>query len=368
MKKSLKPGGPTPKEATIKVVDPEGKPVDGATVAAMVFAQPGEKEATAKSDPKTGEDGTASAAVSGWVRGQLYVRHAGRNLAGFATVTPASLVNAGPRIVSLHQACRLTGKVTCPGLASPAGAIGWTSVSISHGDHEFGRFPSTDGTFAFSVPPGTYTLAAYGIYYTRTKKEITVRPGQTELAVDPFEVPANDLGKLLGQPAPPLKDLKGWKGEPVKLADLQGKPVYLVFWVGYDAHVDSYDANWIADLHAVHTEYKDRGLEVILVAVDKNRQTDTAEKFAAKVKDVAKKVTRTPSTLDFPFRVGLMFNDPKFSGRNGLIVGCQSMADYGVSVPIFPVLIDKKGNVVGQVYPHGLRSDRELFEKVLDEK
>ncbi|OWK43221.1 sigma-70 family RNA polymerase sigma factor [Fimbriiglobus ruber] len=370
IKRSRKPGTPTPKDATIEVFGPDAKPVEGAVVSTMIMTQLGEKEPTATSPTKTGAGGTATVPVNSGTYGHLFVRSAERKLAGFVICTPASLVNSGRPTVTLMPECRVPGSIVCSQLSASAPTLRWTSVSILRDDYEYGRFISSNGHFDFPVPPGKYTLLADGTYYTRTRKEVTVAAGQTELAFDRFDVPANDLGKLIGKPAPPLKNIKGWKGDPVSLTDLKGKTVLLMFWVDFHAKIGSYSADWMAQLHDFYNLYKDRGLEVIVVVVDRDKTIDTAEGFATRVKENAKTLKRSPDALTFPFRVALLHNDPKFAGRNGLVVGCETMADYGVSYPIFPVLIDKKGNVAGQMYPRDVMptEEHDFLEKILGGK
>lgn len=91
---------------------------------------------------------------------------------------------------------------------------------------------------------------------------------------------AANTGRVeVGQPAPAY-DAMSMTGTPVSLAGLKGKVVLLNVW-----------ATWcgpcrkeIPELRAIHTTFKDRGLEVIGVSVDAEGSDDAIREFLKEFK------------------------------------------------------------------------------------
>jgi hypothetical protein len=57
---------------------------------------------------------------------------------------------------------------------------------------------SNRADFHFYLPPGTYKLDAYGTNTQNVWKTITVKPGQTELEVEPIDLPPKGRALLEG--------------------------------------------------------------------------------------------------------------------------------------------------------------------------
>ena len=137
--------------------------------------------------------------------------------------------------------------------------------------------------------------------------------------------------------------MRAWKNSlGVKLADLRGKWVLLEFW-GY----------WcgpcigrMPELVAAYDQYKDKGLAVIGIHCDAERDApvDTVEKLDEKLKDI---VASTWSGRDLPFPVAVTSGlDPFVTGGDATALGPVA-ADYGITFYPSLVLIDPEGNVVG---------------------
>ena len=72
-------------------------------------------------------------------------------------------------------------------------------------------------------------------------------------------------GRLIGQPAPDLT-LKDLSGNEVSLSSLKGKTVLLNFWATWCP----YCRKERAELNTLHDEYKDRGLVIVSVSIDRS--------------------------------------------------------------------------------------------------
>jgi peroxiredoxin len=72
-------------------------------------------------------------------------------------------------------------------------------------------------------------------------------------------------GRMIGQPAPDLS-LKDLSGNEVSLASFKGKTVLLNFWATWCP----YCRKERAELNTLHAEYKDRGLVIVSVSIDRS--------------------------------------------------------------------------------------------------
>jgi peroxiredoxin len=117
-------------------------------------------------------------------------------------------------------------------------------------------------------------LAAFAILRARDDNAASVdRPETTATAPDGVELGALDSrSPVRGEPAPDFRLLNA-EGEPVRLADLRGKVVWVNFW-----------ATWcrpcrreLPDIQKIYDEMRDDGLEVLAVNVEDN--ADDARAF-----------------------------------------------------------------------------------------
>ena len=127
----------------------------------------------------------------------------------------------------------------------------------------------------FFAPPGTYTLEAYGTQTQNVRKTITIEPGQRELTLEPIDLPPSGLVLLEGKSAPELHDIVAWKnGGPLKLADLHGKVVIVIFMPD--------EAMWDETLTSLLTAYKkfhQQGLIMIEVRINHRGMLDSQAKM-----------------------------------------------------------------------------------------
>jgi thiol-disulfide isomerase/thioredoxin len=141
---------------------------------------------------------------------------------------------------------------------------------------------------------------------------------------------------LQGQPAPELAGIVGWKGKPVKIADLRGKFVLIDFW-GYWCSPCVYAMPVLIDLHE---RYADKGLAIISVHVDNFGDVDTAAKLDAKTADIKSSLW---GGRELPFPTALSAGITTPDGYDGL-----AAAQYGVLSYPTTILIDREGKVVGE--------------------
>jgi thiol-disulfide isomerase/thioredoxin len=367
---------------TIKVVDPDGKPVAGALAGVKAdFSEdtPAAERVIFVDKPKdrpmvTDDRGELTVAAgrlfSPTGAGSLYldlgaaplvIVHEGRALIALEELHPGDFGGGGAREVRLRPACRINADVTSLGFRSAGkvleGAEGFAMLpghvytrALYGGSYQ----TSSPGRFGLVVPPGDYAVYFAAGGHDSFYRYVRVEPGRREyrLAVDlPVRVTPD---RLAGKPAPEFTQIKGWKnGGPVKLADLRGKVVLLDFW-GY----------WcgpcvgaMPNLMKLHDKYKDRGLVVVAVHDD---SVASIEEMDAKLVEARKFWGR-----DLPFVIALDGGGQTRVRGSGQYVAGATTAAY--LVPYFPttVLVGRDGKVVKQVSVQG-EEDYQALDKLLE--
>lgn len=345
-----------PKEVTVTVVDSGDKPVAGASVFHLMSLW---RDRDKESKPewkyweigKTGADGTVQVHYEDLRDRLAAARDADHKLTGFTIVSPASLQTGAVKVV-LQPECHLSGTMVCDEFKKLGKPIEWTNVHLRHAGIRIGTC-SDPGKFEFQVPPGTYTLDAYGTNLLHKNVEVTVPTGQSELQVPPIALAASRLVMLEGRPAPELNPVLGWKGQPVKLADLRGKYVLLDFW-GYWCGPCVADMPVLIELHE---KFGDKGLAIVGVHVDMGGEIDTAEKLDEKIATYKKKRWQGK---DLPFASALTLGKPDRGGNGGTVA-----EQYGVQGYPTTILIDREGKVVGLFEAHDAKEAVAKVEKLL---
>ncbi len=352
------------KEFTVKVVDADGKPVEGATVCQMhsISKQKATStEASVPPVPKTNQGGEAkfdvdAAKNEGYrLNGILYIRHEKRKLVALEPISPARIMDGVT--VTLRPEAKLSGKVVCPNAVD----AGPTSVYLcAHNVIWVLSYSSHKSEFEFTVPVGEYKLLARGEYL---KEEIS--PGENTyptlshthaVAVGPegknlkLEVEPSKVGALRGKAAPDLGEMVEWKGKEVKPADLKGKVVLLKFFTA-DEMTDIVRS--MPGLLQLHTEYADKGLVVVGVHYPSkyNEQITTVKQLDKKLDAI--RTDKWPKG-DIPFPIGLLKAQDAPAAK---AYGLQSE----------PILIDKCGKVVGHFQPYR-DADMERLRMLLESK
>lgn len=378
LKKKAKDFDPTKLDKfTMKVIDADGKPVEGAVVCqhfavstseTTITRQGGKpylsvetKTMTTPPLPATDQEGETTydtkAASNDAYRpnGVLYIRHEKRKLVALELISPARIMNG--LTITLRPEAKLSGKVVCPDGVD----AGPTSVYVcAHNIIWVLGYTSYKSEFEFIVPAGEYKLLARGEYlkeefapgassYPSMGNTSTVAVG-IEGKYLKLEVPASKMGALRGKAAPDLGEMAAWKGKEVKLADLKGKVVLVQFFtVGQNTNI----VYSMPSLIEHHNHYGKKGLVVVGVHYPSafGEPIDTVKKLDEQF--AAIRTAEWPKG-DIPFPIGLM---KKQDGPTTKAYGIESS----------PILIDKKGKVIGLHNPYS-EADLTRLEKLLDEK
>lgn len=304
---------------------------------------------------KTAADGALKVAI-GEAQSAVMIAHDGsRKLIGVTPVTPWKIVSGGI-VVKLQPECRVVVPTTCTDVTKDGGKLDEHFNCYIHTPD--GQRIAYDGNKAgkleFILPPGEYTLDVYGNgKLTQKMAKLTVPVDQSEYTAPAVDVPASELFKLIGQPAPELTDVVGWKGEAVKLADLKGKVVLLEFW-GY------WCGPCIASmpvLYELHDKFKDKGLVIIGVHVDADGEVDSAKVLDEKLTAYKKEVWKG---RDLPFPSVLVSGKLTEKDARGVLA-----EKYGIRSYPSTILIDRDGKVVGKLHAREAKSAAAEMEKIL---
>ena len=353
---------------TVRVVDPNGKPVADAHVGRIAGRM-------ARNSAEWHFQGIFTHTISGGIphsdvkpaitdangRTQMFMDDMPRtmpdlavvacqdskHLVGVATVSREALrsasKNKSPIIVSLQPECRVHGQVQSTGLEKlgQRPKFCWANVELN-GNPIF-TFYSEEMDFEFFLPPGTYTLAANGGNDTYLLlKPFTVTAGSTDLNLGVVDVPPANMVKLVGQPAPEIAEVVAWKNsKPLKLADLHGNYVLLEFF----GHSCGPCIHAMPKVFELHDQSSKRGLIIIGVDVGlDNDSIDSVDKLDAALAESRKEVW---GGRDLPFPVAIVASERKKYPGTERPARSQASVDYGAQSYPSQVLIDREGKVVG---------------------
>jgi thiol-disulfide isomerase/thioredoxin len=283
---------------------------------------PGDKMTYGYDDiAKTDANGIAHVSYDDLRKNSVLVRDEAHKQMGIASVTPVSLEKLAVT-VQLQPECLLAGKIERGVLPGGGENAMWTNVILEYGGEEIAYCESFSGDYEFHVPPGDYSLLAYGDQTPRTIFSTTVPVGQSAMEAKPIELVPPHLGTLVGKPAMELHGVVGWKGTPTKLAGCKGKFVLLDFW-GYWCHPCVLE---MPNLMELYDRFKDSGLVVIGVHQDAEGEVTTADQLDARLVQTRKQFWQGK---DIPFPVALVSGDQRLASKQ-----------YGVSSYPTTILID----------------------------
>jgi len=287
----------------------------------------------------------------------LYVLHEDRRI-GATCMISRNGEREGIELI-LEPVCRVHGKLDSDGLKKIGRPLTWTNVYLYWDQDSFGVLSHMPDNkrFEFFVPPGRYTLNAYGSGEGATTKNANrtfeVKANQSELDLGVIDLPPTKLSKLIGKPAPELGPIKAWKnGAPVKLADLRGKIVIIYF--------DGTSPNTRRDLPRfvdLHNQFADKGL-VIIALYNFVDMEDLENKWVEKYEKYG-------GVTDVPFRVAVD------GGKSSLYEGTDierlgaTYGAYDITADPTTILIDPEGKVVGKL---NLFKAEEILEEMLGVK
>jgi thiol-disulfide isomerase/thioredoxin len=347
----------------VNVIGPDGKPAAGAMVAGFMSLEENREKKGVRPEWKyyksasTGTDGTVKLKYEE-LREVVIARDPAKKQMAISTGTPVSLLQGKPSL-TLAPECRVTSTIVCDELKKAGKPIGWTGAYLQREGRRVAFCDSSEGKLEFVMPPGTYTVDAYGGDVQAKTVTITVPPDRSEFTADPIELPATKLVLLQGQPAPELEGVVAWRGPKVKLADLKGKYVLLEFW--------GYWCGPCVDLMPrvieLHEKFADKGVAIVGIHMDLEGEVDTADKLDEKIAALKKKLWKGK---DIPFPVALMSGQKLGEGDKKTRTGPASQ--YGISGWPTTVLIDREGKVVGKFNAHKIKEATAQIEKLLQEK
>lgn len=345
------------RELTLTVVDEAGCPVSGAEVGSMMVntvpdAKQGElmlglyhgsERTTAQVTDCKGQvklkqewlfdpDDDSSTPLIAWTkdRGRLGVRRANRADLG----KTLELV--------IQPTCEVKVSLTCRGLERLAKGLGWSCVYVRREGLALMEQVSSSGEHRFHLPPGEFELWAYGDETYSKRPKLEIKAGERDKRIEIDLLPTR-LAKLLGEPAPELTQIKGWKnGGPVKLADLKGKVVILDFW----GHWCGPCVGLMPHLMELHDKYANKGLVIIAIHDDSVENIEEMDRHLEKIRKELWK------GRDLPFLVALDGGGEfPVEGRGATVKGATTAA-YGVKGWPTYVLINRDGMVQGTIAIH----------------
>jgi thiol-disulfide isomerase/thioredoxin len=253
--------------------------------------------------------------------------------------------------VRMEPACRVTSPLIVPEQFKQP-YVGVSEVRFAENDRSIGNaFCScflAEPRFEFFLPPGKYCLGSDGQYEQngRTRHTdvstqfITVQPGQRELKLSTELNLSWQQLHLFDRPALELRKIKAWKnGGPVKLADLRGKVVVLYFW----SLACGPCLAEMPELMKLHDELKDKNFVFISIHDDAVSSVGDLDRRLAKVRAIQWK------GRDLPFLTAIDGGGETAIEGTKLIAPGATFAAYGCHKFGIAVVIDRQGNVVGDV-------------------
>jgi thiol-disulfide isomerase/thioredoxin len=291
----------------------------------------------------------------------LYVVDAARERAAIDVMRRSDFAqNPTVREVKLQPACRVSGEVTSVGLPANVSIGRVTSLVYLPGNFSMRSITSVfdSGQFEFLLPPGDYMLSFHAANALGTIRHLAVAPGVKSLHLRLDLVPAR-LPSLIGQPAPELRSVKGWKNTPpIKLSDLRGKVVLLDFWGTWCGPCLSA----MPDLMKLYDELHASGLEIVAV------HDDSVESIAAMDEALAKVRDNFWKDRELPFRIALDGGGNAPVPGSGLYCRGATTALYGITSFPTTVLIDRDGKIMRTVNVTKAEDQKAIRDAVIPTK
>ncbi len=366
----------------IKLIDPDGKPVEGAKAGHVLSREQFRRDGTetkesgwtlsAPPQKETGTDGIARLLIGvreivGETHLPVVAWHRDRDLIGIAM--PELSWRDQPGVITLQPACEVKLGLSCPELASRKRPIQRAAIAARRADDDpykvvaWMQLRKRDGVFAFPAPPGAYSLRIDSDDTEPLDFKLNVPPGRRTLDLGPIKLAATKLALLEDRPAPEFQEIVGWvNSPPLSPTTLKGKVVLLDFW-GY----------WcgpcvmlgIPELVELHDQFHKQGLVIIGVHVSRrNDPVDTPQKFEAKTAKLRGKFWKG-RTLPFPVALAIPQQSLPF------VSGSDPQIAVAYGVPMYPtaILIDRQGKVAATSVAFPLNDRlRNRLKKVLAEK
>ncbi|MBN2590418.1 MAG: carboxypeptidase regulatory-like domain-containing protein [Sedimentisphaerales bacterium] len=267
--------------------------------------------------------------------------------------------------LTLVPVCHVFGKLDSKRLNDVGRPLYWTNVYMYWNKDVYGVLShmSEEQRFEFIVPPGKYELYAYGSGRQKDASQgitastknnifsIEVKAGESELDLGTVDLEPEKISAMVGKRAPEIGPIKEWKnGSPVKLADLISKAVILYF--DGDSPNTSRDFPRLVELY---DQFHDKGLEIISLY--------NCESMEQLEKNWKEALERFGGESEVPFRIAIDGGESGFyEGTDKVRLG-QTYNTYDITKIPTTILIDTKGNVVGNI---GLSQAKEIISQMFD--
>ena len=358
---ATQPAEPSHGTLTIKVIDPDGRPVPGATVGQyceLDDSRPDEPHtafhpASGKSvQLKTDSGGRATVDlaavfVNKFARqpvAPLWILDERRGVGALEDVERFEFGGTTVHEIRLQPLCRVGGQVSSIGLWEVGRRIKRTILYASKpGQQITGTFECVfNGPhFELSLPPGQFMLNVYGTDSESAYRFIRIEPGRREMDLQ-LDLPIERATELFGHPAPELRQIKGWKnGGPLTLADLRGKVVLLDFW-GY----------WcgpcvaaMPQLMKLHDRFHDKGLVIVAVHDDSVASIEEMDQKLATIR------RDRWNGRDLPFVVALDGGGKTRIVHSAATMNGATTAAYGIQSFPTTLLIGRDGTLLCEFSP-----------------
>jgi thiol-disulfide isomerase/thioredoxin len=332
----------------VRLVDPSGRPVDGAEVGLdAAFGDANFRETPweyVHGPARSGRDGLARLDVEVRVLNGLAVtaRHRERRLIAIENLDPAQMEHVPT--LTLRPECRVVGRMRCEELEERGVPLRGISANVSLGSRLAAEYWSMEPVFEFFLPPGEYELKLRSERsgMRSVVRSLVVPKNMERLDLSTIELPLAGYSRMKGSEAAELRGVAAWKGgSPGRFADLRGKVILLDFWGWWCGSC----VQEMPELFRLHDTYHDKGLVIIGVHVnyDEEQAVATPVELDRKLKSARDTIWKG---RDLPFPIALTTPGGQESGEDAY---CAAAADYGIENYPTKILIDKRGRVVGRV-------------------
>jgi len=264
--------------------------------------------------------------------------------------------------VILQPACHVTGEVTSIGEEGSGTLTEVDSYAYKPGHvgiraifSDCSKQPNID----LLVPPGDYGIYATARHCEAAFRYLHIEPGRRTVNLQ-IDLPRHhSADALVGEIAPELREIKGWKNsKPLTLASLRGKVALLDFW-GYwcGPCIGS-----MPELMRLHDQYSAKGLVVIAIHDGSVHSIDEMDQKTAGSR------AKAWGGRDLPFPIALDGGgDHRIPGTAEFALGATTAA---YSVHSFPstFLIGPDGKVVAMLDLRGDEKDRKAIEAMIEKE
>lgn len=353
----------------VKLVDQEGKPVEGAESGMVAIVKGSDREQGLAWDfghyeQKSDAEGMLRFRDPDQYRSMVYARHAVR---GLVAVKRTDLMKdkPSPLVLTMFPECHVTWTVESSQLRQRGIDTGkLRGVSGSEG-LICQWCQGTGATLHFFLPPGEFTLVGHAKHISPVEKTIEIKAGQKTLDAGTSDARAKKWILLKGQPAPEIADVKEWKnGPPVKLSELRGKVVVLEFW-GWWCGPCVYSS--IPELFKLRDEYSPDELAIIGIHTPYGEEDEVTSvvELDQKLAKIRKNIWKGKA-IEFPVALTRYQKVPYYPGEKSNANAIMNV-DYGITSFPSSIVIDRRGNVVGNLDLRN-KAGREQLRRLIETK